>query len=201
MLDAFVGPINVTAEYVDRISKGDIPEKITDEYKGKFNEIKTGFNQCIDAINALVSEAGVLAAAAAAGELDTRGNENEYQGDYRQIVQGMNETMDAVAKPLKDIGDTLDRVADEVRKLAERSNQAAGSMQLVSFKLADETYGIEITRIREIILVGDITQIPETPHYIKGLINLRSSVIPVIDLRARFGLADGVLQCRNGRTL
>ena len=65
-----------------------------------------------------------------------------------------------------------------------------GSMQLVSFKLSDETYGIEITKIREIILVGEITRVPETPHYIKGLINLRSSVIPVIDLRARFSLAE-----------
>ncbi len=66
-------------------------------------------------------------------------------------------------------------------------------MQLVSFKLSDETYGIEITKIREIILVGQITRVPETPHYIKGLINLRSSVIPVIDLRARFSLAENEL--------
>jgi purine-binding chemotaxis protein CheW len=73
-----------------------------------------------------------------------------------------------------------------------RSN-ATGSMQLVSFKLSDETYGIEITKIREIILVGLITRVPETPHYIKGLINLRSSVIPVIDLRARFALAENEL--------
>ena len=73
-----------------------------------------------------------------------------------------------------------------------RSN-SNGSMQLVSFKLSDETYGIEITKIREIILVGEITRVPETPHYIKGLINLRSSVIPVIDLRARFALSENVL--------
>ena len=73
------------------------------------------------------------------------------------------------------------------------SSQQTGSMQLVSFRLGNETYGIEITKIREIILVGEITQIPETPHYIKGLINLRSSVIPVIDLRARFSLPEGEL--------
>jgi purine-binding chemotaxis protein CheW len=72
-------------------------------------------------------------------------------------------------------------------------SQASGSMQLVSFKLSDETYGIEITKIREIILVGEITRVPETPHYIKGLINLRSSVIPVIDLRARFSLPENEL--------
>ena len=63
-------------------------------------------------------------------------------------------------------------------------------MQLVSFRLAEETYGIEITRIREIILMGEITRIPQTPHYVNGLINLRSTVIPVIDLRARFGLPE-----------
>jgi purine-binding chemotaxis protein CheW len=69
------------------------------------------------------------------------------------------------------------------------ASQRTGSMQVVSFKLGDETYGIEITKIREIILVGEITQIPETPAYVKGLINLRSTVIPVIDLRSRFSLA------------
>lgn len=69
----------------------------------------------------------------------------------------------------------------------------ADSMQLVSFNLGEETYGIEITKIREIILMGQITQVPETPHYIKGLINLRSTVIPVIDLRTRFGLPEGEL--------
>jgi purine-binding chemotaxis protein CheW len=70
------------------------------------------------------------------------------------------------------------------------ASQHTGSMQLVSFKLAEETYGIEITKIREIILVGEITRIPEAPPYVKGLINLRSTVIPVIDLRIRFALAD-----------
>ena len=68
--------------------------------------------------------------------------------------------------------------------------EGTGSMQLVSFRLAEEEYGIEITKIREIILMGEITRVPQTPHYVKGLINLRSTVIPVIDLRARFGLPE-----------
>lgn len=63
------------------------------------------------------------------------------------------------------------------------------SMQLVSFKLGGETFGIAVTEIREIILVGEITRVPDTPSYIEGLINLRGSVIPVIDLRERFSLA------------
>jgi purine-binding chemotaxis protein CheW len=70
---------------------------------------------------------------------------------------------------------------------------ARGTMQLVSFSLAKELYGIEITKVREIILITEITRIPETPDFLKGLINLRSTVIPVIDLRVRFGLPEADL--------
>ena len=56
-VDAVIGPLNVAAEYVDRISKGDIPAKITDNYNGDFNEIKNNLNQAIDAVNALVADA------------------------------------------------------------------------------------------------------------------------------------------------
>lgn len=65
-----------------------------------------------------------------------------------------------------------------------------GTLQLVSFQLANEEYGIEITRVQEIILMGAITRVPETPAFIKGLINLRSTVIPIVDLRSRFGLPE-----------
>lgn len=68
--------------------------------------------------------------------------------------------------------------------------EGAGTMQLVSFRLAQEEYGIEITKVQEIILLGDITRVPQTPNYIKGLINLRSMVIPIVDLRLRFGIPE-----------
>lgn len=71
-----------------------------------------------------------------------------------------------------------------------RQNDHAGSLQMVSFQLAEEEYGIDISKVREIILVGEITQIPETPAFVKGLINLRSNIIPVIDLKLRFGLPE-----------
>jgi len=71
----------------------------------------------------------------------------------------------------------------------QRDADVEGTMQMVSFQLAGEEYGVEINKVREIILVGEITQVPQTPPYVKGLINLRSTVIPVVDLRLRFGLA------------
>ena len=77
----------------------------------------------------------------------------------------------------------------ESRNTENRFSEVGGTMQLVSFTLAKELYGVEITKVREIILITDITRIPETPNFVKGLINLRSTVIPIVDLRLRFGLA------------
>ena len=67
--------------------------------------------------------------------------------------------------------------------------ESTATMQLVSFRLHQEEYGIEITKVQEIILMGEITRVPQTPNFIKGLINLRNTVIPIVDLRLRFGLA------------
>ncbi len=68
---------------------------------------------------------------------------------------------------------------------------AAGEKEVkyLTFTLADEEYGIGILKIKEIIGMMPITSVPQTPRFVKGVINLRGKVIPVIDLRLRFGLA------------
>ena len=60
--------------------------------------------------------------------------------------------------------------------------------QIVSFRLAREEYGVDIMHVQEIILIGQVTEMPQVPDYVRGLINLRGHVIPIIDLRVRFGL-------------
>ena len=62
--------------------------------------------------------------------------------------------------------------------------------QLVVFDLADEGYGVDIGSVREIIRMQDITQVPRTPEFVEGVINLRGKVIPVVDLRKRFGFPE-----------
>ncbi len=74
-----------------------------------------------------------------------------------------------------------------------RSPKSTARCSWSASTLAKELYGIEITKVREIILITEITRIPETPDFLKGLINLRSTVIPVIDLRVRFGLPEAEL--------
>lgn len=58
----------------------------------------------------------------------------------------------------------------------------------LTFNLADEEYGIGILKVREIVGMMSITRIPQTPAYIKGVVNLRGKVIPVVDLRLKFGM-------------
>ncbi|MHC9541061.1 MAG: methyl-accepting chemotaxis protein [Vulcanimicrobiota bacterium] len=97
-LDAIIEPLNMSAEYVDRISKGDIPSKITDNYKGDFNEIKNNLNQCIDAVNLLVADSGMLVQAAVNGDFGTRADASRHQGDFRKTIEGVNKTLDVVVE-------------------------------------------------------------------------------------------------------
>ena len=110
-LDAVVGPLNVAAEYVERISRGDIPPQIIDSYNGDFNEIKNNLNICIEAVQALVDDAGMLAQAGIDGHLETRADASRHQGDFGKIVNGVNSTLDAVVAPVKEASTTLKELA------------------------------------------------------------------------------------------
>lgn len=78
-------------------------------------------------------------------------------------------------------------------ELARTMGQAADVMadkegKYLTFTLANEEYGIGILKIKEIIGMMPITPVPQTPEYVKGVINLRGKVIPIVDLRLRFGM-------------
>ncbi len=89
-LDAVIGPLNVAAEYVDRIAKGDIPNKITDSYNGDFNEIKNNLNTCIDAINGLVDGMNNMSSQHDLGDIDAVIDINKFQGTYKNMAAGVN---------------------------------------------------------------------------------------------------------------
>jgi len=123
-LDAVIGPLNVAANYVDNISKGAIPAKITDTYNGDFNILKNNLNTCIDAVNALVTDANVLSVAAVEGRLATRADASKHQGDFRKIVVGVNDTLDAVIGPLNVAANYVERISkgDTPEKITDTYN-------------------------------------------------------------------------------
>src|SRR6516164_2754440 len=63
-------------------------------------------------------------------------------------------------------------------------------LQVVGFRIGNETYGVRIASVREIVRVPEITAVPSAPDLIEGVINLRGKIIPVMDLRKRFGQTD-----------
>lgn len=99
-LDSVIAPLKISADFIGRISRGEIPEPITDEYPGDFNEIKDSLNTCIEAINALIADSIMLSDAALAGELDKRADVSKHGGDFGKIIWGLNETLSAVVGPL-----------------------------------------------------------------------------------------------------
>src|ERR1700678_4148619 len=71
---------------------------------------------------------------------------------------------------------------------ATAANADPRAGKYLTFQLASEEFGIQVLKVREIMGVQDITAVPQTPAHVKGVINLRGKVVPVIDLRLKFGL-------------
>ena len=80
---------------------------------------------------------------------------------------------------MAELAETMDQA---VRVMADREGK------FLTFSMADEEYGIGILKIKEIIGMMPITTVPQTPEFVKGVFNLRGKVIPVMDLRLRFGM-------------
>lgn len=93
-INNIIRPLNVAAEYIDRISKGDIPPKIVEEYRGDFNEIKNNINQCIDAINLLLKDTYQLVDNTSQGKISYRADGSRHQGDFRRLIEGINASLD-----------------------------------------------------------------------------------------------------------
>ena len=70
----------------------------------------------------------------------------------------------------------------------EEEKSDVKNQQMVSFKLGNEEFGVNIIKVQEIMRLQEITRVPQTPDFMEGVINLRGNVIPIIDLRKKFGM-------------
>ena len=143
-LDAVIGPLNVAAKYVDDISRGAIPAKITDTYNGDFNTLKNNLNTCIDAVNALVADANLLSQATVEGKLSVRADAAKHHGDFRKVIQGINATLESVVIPVNEVRTVMGAVArgdltlsvngnyqGDLRELSTMVNNAVSKMASV----------------------------------------------------------------------
>ncbi|HTP52423.1 MAG TPA: HAMP domain-containing protein, partial [Anaeromyxobacteraceae bacterium] len=111
LIDALVKPIQLSSAYMLRLSRGDVPPAIEEEWPGDLNGLRNSLNTCVEAVHALLADANLVAGATARGELDRRADASRHQGDFRKIVEGMNNSVDAISKPVHDVAGALERIA------------------------------------------------------------------------------------------
>lgn len=110
LMDALVTPLQISAGYMERISKGDIPPLITEEYYGDFDTIKNNTNTCIRAVNLLVEDINGLSMTAIEGHLKNRADAGRHSGDFAKVIEGVNATLDAIIGPLEMSASYLDKI-------------------------------------------------------------------------------------------
>ncbi|MCP4291300.1 MAG: purine-binding chemotaxis protein CheW [bacterium] len=81
--------------------------------------------------------------------------------------------------------------ADLDDELGDDFYEDAQKDRFMTFEIADQNYGVDIMHVTEIVGLQDIAVVPDVPHFVKGMINLRGNVVPVIDVRLRFGMQEG----------
>lgn len=117
-LDAVIGPLNVAAEYVERIATGAIPPMITDPYRGDFLEIKNNLNTCITIMDNLLTETLRVIQAAEAYNLDERADAELFRGDWQKLVTGVNTI--------------ISTIVNEVRKNQEKERKLIAQEKMAS---------------------------------------------------------------------
>ncbi|MRR38367.1 hypothetical protein EG829_27715, partial [bacterium] len=121
VLDALIKPLNVTAEYVDRISKGDIPSKITETYNGDFNTIKDNLNMLIQAMNDVAETAEKIAQ----GDLSVKVRKRSDKDKLMMAIEDMVEKLSDIVQEVKDAADNVAAGSEQMSSTAEQMSQGA----------------------------------------------------------------------------
>ncbi len=130
ILDAVIAPLNVAAQYVDQISKGEVPTKITETYNGDFNTIKNNLNACIDGLGGLV-EANEVLQLMAANDYTSRVL-GSYQGVFAEVGKATNKTADTLRGSMEMIGQNAQVVSSAAEQLTATSQQMSANAEETS---------------------------------------------------------------------
>ncbi|MBF0529705.1 MAG: MCP four helix bundle domain-containing protein [Deltaproteobacteria bacterium] len=157
-LDAVVGPLNMAADYIDRIGKGDIPPKILEIYKGDFNIIKNNLNACIEGLGGLTEANAVMQRMALNDH--TKKVEGNYVGIFAALAEATNQVRDRLLGittvfKLLATGDTSRR--EEFKKIGRRSEQDISLPSMI--KCMDSIHLVieDTTMLAQAALEGNLT--------------------------------------------
>jgi len=136
-LDAVIGPLNVAAEYVDKISKGDIPPKITDSYNGDFNTIKNNLNILINSTNDVVDKAKLVANGDLTVRLKKRSENDELMIALADMVEKLAEIVAGILGGADNIADASAQMSSSAQEMSQGTSEQASSVEEVSSSIEE----------------------------------------------------------------
>lgn len=171
VINAFVEPINLTAEYIDRISKGDLPPHIDNEYKGDFNEIKNNLNQLMDNLHKFISAMNKMYEDQKIGEIQSKINIDNFEGFYKQMSSGVNASVEIHIGNILKILDILKEYSEgnfapELEKLPGKQIIANQRMDLLRSNLINIVKDINI--LVESVKIGNLNKRGDDSKYLGG---------------------------------
>ncbi len=149
-MDALVKPQKLSAEYVAMFSRGELPPRIAEEYRGDFDEVKRNWNRLIEVVEMRVHDLDMLLGAAAEGRLGVRADASRYSGSNGKLIAGVNALLDTVRKPIEEAAAVLARLAQrdltarvegeyrgEFARIKESINAAAEALHQAIVQVAE----------------------------------------------------------------
>jgi methyl-accepting chemotaxis protein len=146
-MDAFTAPLRRSAEYMDRISRGEVPPPITDAAPGEFAATNESLNRCIAALGRLVADAGALTRAAVEGRLAVRADPAAHQGEFRRVVEELGRMLATVVAPLEEATGALERLAGrDLRVRIDSAHPGDYAKLKVAFNASAEALEAAVTQ-------------------------------------------------------
>jgi len=156
-IDSLVSPLEVASNYIDNIAKGNIPEKITEEYNGDFNIIKNNINTLIENITSFNNEISNIIRETEKGNLSIRTNPASFEGEWKSMVSGINNFLENIMQPFFLTVDHLSRIS--IGELPEEINAGfIGDYEVIQVNLNNLVDSLkEISHKAELVSQGDLT--------------------------------------------
>lgn len=142
-LDNLIKPLNVAADYIDKISIGDIPEKITDEYKGDFNTIKENLNMLVDAMNTITQRARDVANGDLTVELSKRSDKDELMQALSDMVAQLRDVVETVMSTADNIASASQQMSGSAQQMSQGATEQASSAEEVSSSMEEMVSNIQ----------------------------------------------------------
>jgi len=142
-LDAVIGPLNVAALYVEKIAKGDMPELITENYNGDFNNIKVNLNSLIKAFNEIITKAKMVAQGDLTITLAKRSENDELMGALSEMVARLSEIVGQVMEAAENVATSSNEMSTSAVQISEGASEQSASAEEVSSSIEEMTSTIQ----------------------------------------------------------